>query len=327
MDDFGTTGSKAETNHGHADAAVGGIDRDSFSQTALAGTPARTTSAREQVFGTNELLETILLQLPMREIFVVQSVARSWQDAIAACPAIQEKLFLRRSEKPLETWMLVNAKGEYAFPRANFVRWLVHDEISRSDWGTGFRLVDTGGLGKDKLFAPVTVNALLKPAPPPFGPTTDKQQIWDFTDHTELGWTYSAHSRILEKACASLRNTFISDPPCQCAQVTVSLTYVKVQEVLYGCRLDGGPDRVVLQVGGISVKANDGIKMAHIFYAVLRGRGTCSRVNYHGGGPWEYAFLFQLLEIHYTDTSTVLLRSACNRNAMSRMFRWSAGGW
>ncbi|KAM0716082.1 hypothetical protein Q7P37_008596 [Cladosporium fusiforme] len=54
------------------------------------------TRSAEAVFNIPELLEHIIAELPMEQIFwKAQRVSRGWKDAIAASPTIQTKLFLR----------------------------------------------------------------------------------------------------------------------------------------------------------------------------------------------------------------------------------------
>lgn len=48
-----------------------------------------------RVFGTTQLLEAIILQLPCREVFLAQGVARYWKATIAGLAMLQKALFLR----------------------------------------------------------------------------------------------------------------------------------------------------------------------------------------------------------------------------------------
>jgi hypothetical protein len=66
-----------------------------------------TDAAREAVFSTVELLEQILLFLPMERVFVIQSVSKRFRDAVAASVQQQEKLFLRPG-KLEKTWRLIS---------------------------------------------------------------------------------------------------------------------------------------------------------------------------------------------------------------------------
>lgn len=68
-----------------------------------------TDAARKAVFNTSELLENILLHLPIRDTIRARQVSHQFKDAIAASPAIQENIFLRL---PLQTGMFWRIVGE-----------------------------------------------------------------------------------------------------------------------------------------------------------------------------------------------------------------------
>ncbi|KAK5686551.1 hypothetical protein LTS10_002671 [Elasticomyces elasticus] len=51
---------------------------------------------QQQVLALPELLEHILLRLPMQDLLFAQKVCKDWQQAIAVSPKIQEALFLRQ---------------------------------------------------------------------------------------------------------------------------------------------------------------------------------------------------------------------------------------
>ncbi|KAI7271244.1 hypothetical protein KC345_g7249 [Hortaea werneckii] len=54
-------------------------------------------SARDQVLAINELLEAVLLQLPMENLFVAQQVCKHWCLLITNSDSIQKALFMRPS--------------------------------------------------------------------------------------------------------------------------------------------------------------------------------------------------------------------------------------
>ena len=55
------------------------------------------------VFGTVELLENILVHLPVRSIYKVREVGREWHTLVATSPKILEKLFVRVNQ-PKTVW-------------------------------------------------------------------------------------------------------------------------------------------------------------------------------------------------------------------------------
>lgn len=61
---------------------------------------------RQAVFQTAELLEMILLNLTVVNIFGVQRVCRQFRDAVASSTAIQQKLFLKPSDAEQQSWVV-----------------------------------------------------------------------------------------------------------------------------------------------------------------------------------------------------------------------------
>lgn len=51
-------------------------------------------SSSSTVLGTYGLLEQVLIQLPLKDLFIVQRVATSWKDLIERSEAIRKKMFL-----------------------------------------------------------------------------------------------------------------------------------------------------------------------------------------------------------------------------------------
>lgn len=60
------------------------------------------STPRDQVLAVLELLEAIILQLPVRNIFQAQRISGTWRNAINTSPSIQEKLFIKPSGEPVE---------------------------------------------------------------------------------------------------------------------------------------------------------------------------------------------------------------------------------
>jgi hypothetical protein len=61
---------------------------------------ASTAAAMQAVFQTSELVENILVHLPARNIFGIQRISKSFNNAVKNSLPIKEKLFLRtRSTK------------------------------------------------------------------------------------------------------------------------------------------------------------------------------------------------------------------------------------
>lgn len=72
-------------------------------------------SARKAVFDTSELLERIIVHLPLKDIFVIQRVSHQFQNVITTSPDIQTKLFLRLKKQPAET-LQMDHRFEHGVP-------------------------------------------------------------------------------------------------------------------------------------------------------------------------------------------------------------------
>ena len=88
-------------DHEHVDHDTEVTDTETIEQNHMDLEEPR--SACQSVFGTTELLENIISFLPMRNIFIVQSVSKQWRNVIANSPSIEEKMFLRIKPTPKET--------------------------------------------------------------------------------------------------------------------------------------------------------------------------------------------------------------------------------
>lgn len=71
-----------------------------------------TQAARQAVLETTELLEQIILHLPVKKIFVVQRVCKQFYDTIRASPLLQQRMFLKPSLKP-QMWKIQMGNGEF----------------------------------------------------------------------------------------------------------------------------------------------------------------------------------------------------------------------
>lgn len=67
-------------------------------------------AAAGKVFGTTELLEQILLDLPYRQLFSLMRISRNWQATIAGSPKIRTALFLAP-----DTWRAERTRFTFPF--------------------------------------------------------------------------------------------------------------------------------------------------------------------------------------------------------------------
>lgn len=65
-----------------------------------------TEAARRAVFQTSELIENIIVHLPVRTIFEIQRVSKGFRDSIEKSPSIRDKLFLSKRDQPMTKVMV-----------------------------------------------------------------------------------------------------------------------------------------------------------------------------------------------------------------------------
>lgn len=66
----------------------------------LTSCKSETSSPMSRVLGTYELLERILLHLPLKNLYVLQRVSTTWRDLIERSKPIQQKMFIAAAQEP-----------------------------------------------------------------------------------------------------------------------------------------------------------------------------------------------------------------------------------
>lgn len=61
---------------------------------------------RQAVFNTAELLEAILLEIPMKQLFTIRRVSKQFRDTVNSSVRLQEEMFLRPRKTDKEFWTL-----------------------------------------------------------------------------------------------------------------------------------------------------------------------------------------------------------------------------
>lgn len=149
----------------------------------------------QRVFETTELLEHIISFLPMEKIFTLQRISKQWKNTINASPDVQEKMFLRLGNKPKQVC------------EPHVVGWTSMDRYVL--WNVRV----------PSCFTLVTLNPELR---------------HDEECHTRrFGQTCIGHGRNVKlqwgpapiRQHFSLLDTFISDPPCQRAEVSLTVSF------------------------------------------------------------------------------------------------------
>ena len=64
--------------------------------------PLADLPSSERVFNTVELIEAVLLELPLKDVLLAQRVCKTWQAAIAASSPLQRALCLRPIKTPID---------------------------------------------------------------------------------------------------------------------------------------------------------------------------------------------------------------------------------
>jgi hypothetical protein len=87
------------------------VASETTSITSRRFTRSMTTDApRRVVFDTTELLESILVHLPPKNLFGALRVSKQFQTVITGSVSIQEKMFLRIRKRPGKFWLLKEAR-------------------------------------------------------------------------------------------------------------------------------------------------------------------------------------------------------------------------
>ena len=166
------------------------------------------------VWETTELLEGILAHHPCKKMFAIQLVSKHWKQVTAACPEIQELLFLRTAP-PLETWEVFDAESQQriridlAYPR----RLARHQLTTRR---TNPTPEDTNS-NHPVLFLPVALSPLMERHP------WMSPQPRPFMEFSEQGDSYLNSARIRE--CVRYEGTMNSLEQCRSMHLTNTATH------------------------------------------------------------------------------------------------------
>jgi len=150
-----------------------------------------------------EIVENILVHLPIKDLFVHQRVCRGFKEVIEASTRIQKKMLRVPPDTPPEPWTVIRRRGKWAF-----------ECIDPSEWN---------GCGPTTI--PVTLN-------PTLNVLCSKPEEMFCIRRTRWGKSWrNEHVRLNVRAFSvnqfsSLLATYISDPPCKEAVVRVKFYIV-----------------------------------------------------------------------------------------------------
>jgi len=169
-----------------------------------------TDAARRAVLHTSELLEEIILCLPMKTIFGVQRVCKQFKEVIATSRKIQTKMFLRlRNDVPDKRWALESLQKAQK-------PWLPHVDDAR------FRKVDAK-TKYGRSYRPVVLNPLLEVVPSIQYPQSGNR-LYNSDDFREAVTMSFSQSHFGTQP--SFLKTYISDPPCHMAEGAITADFL-----------------------------------------------------------------------------------------------------
>jgi hypothetical protein len=169
--------------------------------------PEDLDSVRKGVFETCELLEHILSFLPAKNIYGVRRVSKFWNNNIATSVHLQEKMFLRLSNKPNEIWT-VDAKHKIG--ANDYDHW--HRKLKNTE--LNFRRVEHAPDWDTKTINPVKLNPMLRQCTSVVPSVVRAQQSGLMSKVTFTSWV-----DIFQYGESDFWNTSLADPVCHTAEV------------------------------------------------------------------------------------------------------------
>lgn len=194
-----------------------------------------TESARKAVFDTSELLERIIVHLPMKDIFIIQRVSHQFQNIIATSPEIQTKLFLRLKNQPREAWK-IDDRSEH-----------------------GIRRLGESEKREGEIVSPVALNPLLVECGVP-------SYMSHAVIHRPAKWTGPQSVKMDFDSAhlgehPSFLKMYITDPPCYTAMAGMSVELLLDPE--HTELLDSDDTTAV----GVAMNKDDGLTLGDIIHA------------------------------------------------------------
>jgi hypothetical protein len=159
-----------------------------------------------------EVLENILVRLPILDLFVHQRVSKHFQATIVKSPSIQRKMFLKLSDTPQEYWRYV----------CTYKRGAKHVHLDTLAFEVADPTMTTARDGG--LTTPVALNPILEVFSTSIRSkrTGIRRKYLNFSRHEHV--RLEAPEQSVVGRHSSLLAMYISDPPCKAARVSVTLT-------------------------------------------------------------------------------------------------------
>ena len=273
------------------------------------GPPSGSGPACNSVLGTVELLESILSSLPVRNLFVVQAVSKTWKQTIAQSPRIQVMMFFRCRSRRRKIWEMVNEQLERMPIMATesdstnkdyVIKARIRDVQRRPGYRkyvTLRRIVAADTIeGQDHLILPLRLNPRLK-APSSYQRVplveADLHGVYSTVPYANMTMLedlqrveYSGSIATLER----IADMYVSDPPWPEASMEITVIFREA-----GARPQPGFIEVVIY--GIDIESKIGLKMADVLQG-LSQRGSHYAEITHGPlrgdkilSPYDYKIL------------------------------------
>ena len=228
-----------------------------------------TDAARRAVFDTAELLEKILLHVPIKNIFVSQRVCRQFQDLVKTSVTLRQKLFLRAALPDDKMWKLS--------PRAEALREPTLISIPGMPADTVTRLLNDSTTMHVK---PAELNPFLE-----FGfncsSSAAKRLRWAQTERVQLASTTQLRFRQMQDQglwCSGQ----LTDPPCPKAEIRAYWTMRASKRNVANGRLDA------------ILEKPDGVTFADLWNALLSAKAD----HYRTGSQYHNIEESSFFELH-----------------------------
>jgi hypothetical protein len=231
---------------------------------------------RESVFGTAELLENILSFLPVKNVFCVQIVSKTWSSVIGSSVTLQQKMFLRPRDRP-ELWIL---DKKHKVGANHYGRQYEH----LNDTELKFQRIKDPQDDK-KTLTPVTLNPMLE-NDNSFRANVLRMAVGSTYESVK----YCGRIDALHDHDASFWRTYLTDPPCH--RVDVQLLQLHLHKcVPPTLQMNRDPIGIHAEVAfpgaaGLTIESDEGLRMNNILQACLTARGQ-ARTWFLDLLPWK----------------------------------------
>ncbi|KAK3690776.1 hypothetical protein LTR37_018998 [Vermiconidia calcicola] len=211
----------------------------------------------QAVFNTTELLEQILLCLPMKSVFVSQRVCTHFKDTILKSNALQQKLFLRPAGDKSVLWLI----------RPSIPRGQLQEKFAKAPADVHFRVANASEVmdGTVRRYRPAALNPLLRLDTDI--PAHDREaacRVW-----SRVGDRLALDLKIKIGIAHSWRDMYLTDPPCESINLAAS----------WFVGLPDTPDVEICSTVTAVLQDTDGLTLGALVDAVVHKKRMTSSWN------------------------------------------------